>query len=498
MTSDAATIIREIEVVHPAAKLLVMASEAQESEMGDATNLVLILAGELLKRAESLLVMGLHPSEIILGYEMAVERARSELQESLVLAQLPTPLPTASQLAACIQPALTAKQPNVSDLLSKLVAEASLAVMPTTPKDFNVDAIRIVKVLGGGVENSRVVRGMVFGKEPEGNIKQAKDAKVAVFSCGLDIAQTETKGTVLLKKAEDLLDFSRGEEKQLEGYIKEIADSGVKIVIAGGGVGDLALHYLNRFDIAVIKIVSKFDLRRLCKVVGATPLARLGAPMAEEAGHVDVFETIEIGGDRVTVFRQDSESGRRTRTATIVLRGATANHLDDLERSLDDGINTVRILLRDPRLVPGAGATEIELAKRITQYGERTPGLSQHAIRKWAEAMEIIPKTLAENAGLNGEDTVSALYKAHHEQGIDAGVDINGHNDGVVASTVERSIMDPWAAKDEALKLATSAAVSILKVDSIIVSKQAGINPPVSAHFCLTFGLYLADIVFLL
>ena len=239
-------------------------------------------------------------------------------------------------------------------------------------------------------------------------------------------------------------------------YIKEIADSGVQIVIAGGGIGDLALHYLNRFDIAVIKIVSKFDLRRLCKVVGATPLARLGAPMAEEAGFVDVFETVEIGGDRVTVFRQ--EAGERTRTATIVLRGATANHLDDLERSLDDGINTVRVLLRDGRLVPGAGGAELELARRVAEYGEKTSGLAQHAIRKWAEAMEVVPKTLAENAGLNGEDTVSALYKAHSEGRIDVGVDISGANDGTV-ETVKANIMDPFAAKDWAIKLAYVGSV---------------------------------------
>ncbi|GHJ87879.1 hypothetical protein NliqN6_4281 [Naganishia liquefaciens] len=475
VTSDAATIIREIEVVHPAAKLLVMASEAQEQEMGDATNLVLILAGELLKRAENLLVMGLHPSEVVIGYEMAVEKGRQEL-EGIVAKNLDNSvLPSQAELATAIAPSLAAKQPGSEKFLSELVAEAALAVMPTSPKDFNVDSVRIVKVLGGGLDHSRVVRGMVFGREAEGIVKKATKAKVAVFSCGMDIGQTETKGTVLLKNANDLLDFSRGEEKQLEGYIKEIADSGVKVVIAASGVGDLALHYLNRMNIAVIKILSKFDLRRLCRVVGATPLARLGAPTPEEAGFVDVMETIEIGGDRVTVFRQ--EAGERTRTATIVLRGATTNHLDDLERSLDDGINTVRILLRDGRLVPGAGASEIELARRVAEFGEKTPGLAQHAIRKWAEAMEVIPKTLAENAGLSAEDVVSALYKAHGEGQVDAGVNIEGENNGVIA-TSKASILDSWAAKDWALKLATGAAVSVLRVDSIIISKQAGLAPP--------------------
>lgn len=258
-------------------------------------------------------------------------------------------------------------------------------------------------------------------------------------------------------------------------YFKEIADSGVKLVIAGSGIGDLALHYLNRMEIGVIKVLSKFDLRRLCRVVGATPLARLGAPTPEEAGMVDVFETVEIGGDRVTVLRQ--EANERTRTSTIVLRGATANYLDDLERSLDDGINTVRILLRDGRLVPGAGASEIELAKRVAAYGGKTAGLAQHSIKRWAEACEVVPRTLAENAGLNAEDVVSNLYKAHGEGQTDAGVDIDSPAEGVV-SAKKINVLDSYASKDWAIKLATEAAISVLRVDSIIVAKQAGIAPP--------------------
>ena len=226
----------------------------------------------------------------------------------------------------------------------------------------------------------------------------------------------------------------------------------------------------------MVKVLSKFDLRRLCRVVGATPLARLGAPTPEEAGTADVFETIEIGGDRVTVIRQ--EEGERTRTATIVLRGATANLLDDLERSLDDGINCVRILLRDGRLVPGAGASEIELASQIAAYGGKTPGLAQHSIVRWAEACEVVPRTLAENAGLDAEDVLSALYKAHADGQTDAGVDIEGDNKGVKRTTQKPTVLDPYAAKDWAFKMGTEAAISVLRVDSIIVSKQAGIAPP--------------------
>ncbi|KAG8709956.1 T-complex protein 1 subunit theta [Ceratobasidium sp. 394] len=475
VTSDAATIIREIEVVHPAAKLLVMASQAQEAEMGDATNTVLVLAGELLKKSEHLLIMGLHPSEIIIGYELACTKALEEL-EKLSNYRLAKPL-TKESLAVVLNTSIASKQYGSEDTLAALVAEAALAVMPSRPEHFNVDNVRVVKVLGGSLSSSTVVRGMVFGREPEGVIKNAANAKVAVYTCGLDIAQTETKGTVLLRSAEEMLNFTRGEEQQMEKIFKEIADSGVQVIVAGAGVGELALHYLDRFSIAVIKVLSKFDLRRLCRVVGATPLARLGAPTAEEAGSVDVMECIEIGGDRVTVFRQDPPAGsaaEKSKTATIVLRGATANTLDDMERAIDDGVNVIKALVKDDRLVPGAGAAEIELAKRVEAYGASLKGLSQHGVRRYASALEVIPSTLAENAGLDMTEVVSKLYEKHASaDGAAWGVDIESEKDGILDTDKEK-IYDSLSAKSWAIRLATEAAVSVLRVDSIIMSKPAG------------------------
>ncbi|GJE94734.1 T-complex protein 1 [Phanerochaete sordida] len=483
VTSDAATIIREVEVVHPAAKLLVMASQAQEAEMGDATNMVIILAGELLKKAEHLLIMGLHPSEITRGYELAAKKALEEL-ETLSTSTLPSPL-THADLATALKPAIASKQYGYEDELAALVAEAALAVMPPNPKNFNVDNVRVVKILGGSLAGSKVVQGMVFGREPEGNVKKVKKSKVAVFTCGLGLSQTETKGTVLIKNKDEMLNFTTGEEKHMEKIFQEIADSGVKVIIAGSSIDDLALHFLNRMNIAVIKVLSKFDLRRLCRVVNATPLARMGAPTPEEAGYVDVFETIEIGGDRVTVLRQlvegDAEydaadAGEKTRTATIVLRGATTNHLDDLERAIDDGVNVIKALLKNGSLVPGAGATELELSKRVDAYGAGIKGLSQHGIRRWASALEVVPRTLAENAlgGAEGNEVVSRLWAKHEQEGGAVwGVDVEAETDGTL-DTVEHKILDSLAAKSWAIRLATEAAVSVLSVDSIIMSKPAG------------------------
>lgn len=347
--------------------------------------------------------------------------------------------------------------------------------------------------MGGSLEQSRVVKGMVLGREPDGTIKKATKAKVGVFSCPIDISQTETKGTVLLKTANEMLNFTKGEEERLETAIKELYDSGVRVVVAGSTVGDLAMHYLNRFNILVIKILSKFELRRLCRVVGATPLARLGAPMPDEMGSVDVVETTEIGGDRVTVFRQE-EANAVTRTATIVLRGATQNHLDDVERAIDDGVNAVKAITKDPRLVPGAGATEIQLVEKISAFADRTPGLPQHAIRKYAEAFEVIPRTLAESAGLDATEVLSRLYTAHHRASTGAeasseegsgssedeepywttGVDLESSTSAGTLDAVEEGILDLLASKSWAIRLASESARTVLSVDQIIVARQAG------------------------
>nr|BBE38623.1 cct subunit 8 [Thermochaetoides thermophila] len=470
LTSDAATILRELDVVHPAAKLLVMASQQQEAEMGDATNLVIVLAGELLRKAEDLLRMGLKTSDIVNGYERAQKIALDALEELEVdkVEDLRNP----EELKKALRTVIASKQNGSEDFLAGLVAEAVLSVLPKNPVNFNVDNVRVVKIMGGSLDQSRVVRGMVFNKEPDGAVKKARKAKVGVFTCPIDISQTETKGTVLLHNAKEMLNFSKGEEERLEAQIKELHDVGLRVVVAGSTVGELAMHYLNRYGILVIKIFSKFELRRLCRVVGATPLARLGAPMPDEMGTIDVVETQEIGGDRVTVFRQEDEA---TRTATIVLRGATQNHLDDLERAVDDGVNVIKAITKDARLVPGAGATEIELVDRIQAAADKTPGLAQYSIKKYGEAFEVVPRTLAESAGLDATEVVSRLYAAHQKKdGWTTGVDIENQDNTGVLDAEDEGILDLLSSKQWAIKLATEAARTVLSVDQIIVARQAG------------------------
>ncbi|KAI9659290.1 MAG: T-complex protein 1 subunit theta [Bathelium mastoideum] len=482
LTSDAATILRELEVVHPAAKLLVMASQQQEAEMGDATNLVMVLAGELLRKAEELLRMGLKTSDVVGGYERATDVALKTLEELEI--DNVSDLRSLPELSKAIRTVIASKQSGSEDFLSDLVAEAVLAVLPRNPVNFNIDNIRVVKIMGGSLPQSRVVKGMVFGREPDGSVKKATKAKVGVYSCPIDISQTETKGTVLLHNAKEMLDFTKGEEAQIEQIVKELHDSGLRVVVAGSTIGELALHYLNRYDILVIKVLSKFELRRLCRVVGATPLARLGAPMPDEMGNVDVVETLEIGGDRVTVFRQENEA---TRTATLVLRGATQNALDDIERAVDDGVNVVKAITKDARLIPGAGAAEMQIVERVSRVAERTQGLAQYSMKKFAEAFEVVPRVLADSAGLDATEVLARLYTAHSHQSPSSGkkdkeqlevcttgVDLENDDGTGTLDAEDEGILDLMVTKSWAVKLASEAARTVLSVDQIIVARQAG------------------------
>ncbi|KAJ2764411.1 T-complex protein 1 subunit theta, partial [Coemansia nantahalensis] len=425
VTNDAATIIRELEVVHPAAKLIVMASQQQEAEAGDGTNYVVILASELLQRAEPLLRMGLHPSEIARGYELGLAAALEGL-ETLAVERVEN-WHDKEELQKAIRTAIASKQYGQEDVLGSLVSQAVATAMPARDHTrFNVDNVRVVKVMGGGLAQSRVVHGMVFPQSPVTVCHKAEFAKVAVFSCPVDMGQTETKGTVLLHNASEMLDYTKGEEAQMEQAVRELHDAGIKVVVCGSGVGDLAIHYLNRYDMVAVRCPSKFDLRRLCRVVGANPLARFGAPTAEELGYCDELRTDEIGGDRVTIIRQWSAaeleaSGRadqrpsfanriqRSPLVTIVLRGATQNALDDAERAVDDGVNVVKALTKDARLVAGACATEMELSRLVQETAERTPGINQHTIKAFGQALDVFARTLGDNVGVDSTALVAKL-----------------------------------------------------------------------------------------
>ncbi|CAH0683076.1 unnamed protein product [Spodoptera exigua] len=467
VTSDAGTIIRELDVEHPAAKLMVLASQMQDSEVGDGTNFVIVFSGALLEAAEELLRLGVTPSEIADGYEKALEKCL-EILPGLVCEEIKD-CKNIDAVTKGITPSIMSKQYGYEDFIASLVAKACIAILPEKTT-FNVDNVRICKILGSGLLQSEVLSGMVFKREVEGDVSSATNAKVAVYSCPVDITQTETKGTVLIKSADELLNFSRGEESQLEKQIKDIADAGVKVVVAGAKFGDMALHFLNKYGVMAVRLNSKFDIRRLAKTVNATVLPRLTTPTAEELGYCDSIGVEELGDTRVVCFRMESSESR---ISTVVIRGSTDNYMDDIERAIDDGVNTFKGIARDGKFLPGAGATEIELAEQLLQYADTLPGLEQYAVRKFAVALESIPRALADNSGANATEVVNNIYKAHKEGNKNAGYDIESENNGV-CDAKEKNILDLYVLKYWGLKYAVGAAATILKVDQIIMAKRAG------------------------
>lgn len=480
VTNDAATILNELEIVHPAARICVLASTQQETEFGDATNLVIILCGELLAQAESLLKMGLHPSDIIRGFEKGGDECERLLEE-LATATVADVKDTAS-IVRCLKSSISSKQHGFENIFAPLVAQACLYSLPKEARNFNVDDVRIAKIVGGGISDAFVINGAVAIRDVEGTIKSVKNAHVAVYQHGFDISKTDMKGTVFIEKASDLEEYSRTEEDNMEAKIKAIADSGVKLVITGGTINEMAMHFFERYQIMVFKTASKFELRRLCVATGAHGLLSLAPPNAEEKGFIGSCEVREIGGTKVTVFSSEKDSG----ISTIVLRGATMSVLDDIERAIIDSVNVFKAAVRDGRFVAGAGSTEIEIARRIRKIGETTVGQDQYALKKYAEAFESVPRILAENSGMDPTEAITKLYAKHEEaNGQNFGVNVDG---GDFINAVDEGILDHLIGKQTAIRLATNAAVGILRIDQIIMSKPAGMPLPGGAGGSGTMG----------
>jgi len=451
--------------VHPAAKMLVLASKMQEAETGDGTNFVVVLAGELLLLAEELLKNGLHCSEVIAGYTAASKKALETLDTLVSYQAEADVLKDPVKMAACLKHVVAAKQYGNEDLFASKIAEACCLAMPANPANFNSDNVRVAKIPGNSIMSTSVVQGMCMTRGVITQLTEVWEAKVAVYGIPLDSATTETKGTVLLKSADELKAYNNSEEDALEKVIKAIAESGCNMLICGQQVGELALHFLEKYNIMCMKCPSKFELRRICRTTGAATLVRLEPPAEGDLGYCKHIHVKEIGSTRCTIFDHETNDSR---VATIIIRGSTPNVMDDVERAIEDGVGVVKSMTKDRRFLPGAGAAELLLADTLTLYGEAQPGLDQYAIQKYGAALEVVPRTLAENAGLDATNMIAEMYAAHKAGKTGVGIDV------VNAGTADCGVLDLLHTKREAIKMATDAAVTVLRVDQIIMSKPAG------------------------
>jgi T-complex protein 1 subunit theta len=466
VTSDCASILKEIEVEHPAAKLLELAVQQQELECGDATNLCLTFAGSLLTNTLDLMrTMGWkHSTDILEGYYLASTKLQ-ELLPAMVCQTMQHPAKDAELLKTVLKPVLGSKQYGTEDILANLVAEAC-AIVLKEGQVLQPESIRTVKILGGHLSQSACVSGFVAQRGVETTVTSAEKAKIAVFACGMEASATEAKGTVLMKNADDLKNYNKTEEAKMEEIIQGIAQSGAKVCVTGGTISDMALHFIDKYEMAALKIGSKWELRRLCQATGATALVRLGAPTPDEFGYATVTQKV-VGGKTVTVFEQEE-----SKIATLVLRASTSSVLADLERAVEDAVHAVQTACKDGRLVYGGGAAEMYASVQLDSYADQHPGLEQYAIRAFAKSLECVSKTLADNAGWEALQVVADQRAAHSMGQTEMGVDIIDSRG--ICSMKEAQVYDLLAAKQSAFRLAAEAAMTVLKVDQIIMSKQAG------------------------
>ncbi len=474
VTNDASTILSEINVHHPAANLLVMACQMQKADFGDHTNYVVTLAGEFLSQAAQLIRTGVHPSDIISGYELALKLSLEVLEKSI---KIDVKDLSDENVIKILEGALASKIPQYYKHFAKIVLDGCSAITQTTDPSksrFNEDSFRICKIMGADVQSSHVLKGFVLNRAPESQGKEiVKDAVVACFRCPFLLSSGETKGTVLVENAQQLLDFSKSEEVMAEKIVKSIVELGVNAMVVGGAISDLMLHYLNKYGIFVLKCPSKFELLRVCRLLNAKAIPSVRVPTKEELGYCDLVQVKEIGSTRITVFQKDQVNSN---LVTIVLRGATRAILDDLGRALENAVSAWLQIISDGRYVSGGGATESYIVNEIEKYANTIKSMSQYGVHKFGQAFEVFGKILVENSGMKSNKILPELLK-NNTKGPDCQVEVFN---GKLSEIGSIKTFDSYAAKLNAILLASKAALTVLRVDQIIMAKPAGGPKPKS------------------
>ena len=475
VTNDGATIVKEMEVQHPAAKLLVETSKAVDAEVGDGTTSAVVLAAALLEKAEKLLDQNIHPTIIIEGYKKAMAEALKILDEvstSVPVYDLSTKEgfeKTKAELKRILNSILSSKYVSTQDVLEKiidLVVEAALIATEKRGDRYEVllDNVKIEKKKGGSVIDSQLIRGIVLDKEVvnPGMPRRVEKAKIALIDAPLEIEKPEITAKINITSPEQIKAFLDEEAKMLKEMVDKIAAVGANVVICQKGIDDVAQHFLAKKGILAVRRVKRSDMEKLERATGGRIVTSLRDLTEKDLGYAELVEERKVGNDKM-VFIEGTENPK---SATILLRGANDMILDEVERNINDALNAVRNILREPKIIGGGGAAEIEVALRLRKFAESIGGKEQLAIQAFAEAVEEIPSILANTAGMDVLDTILDLRKLHSEGKINAGVDvINGK---VVDDMSSINIVDPVLVKKQVIKAATEAATTILKIDDVI------------------------------
>jgi T-complex protein 1 subunit delta len=467
ITNDGATILKQMQVLHPAAKMLVELSKAQDVEAGDGTTTVVIIAGSLLDAAQKLLIKGIHPTTISDSFQRAAAKSVEILEGMSTPVQL-------TDRESLLQSATTSLSSKVvsqySNILSPICVDAVLRVVDPA-RDTNVDLrdIKIIQKLGGTLEDTELIDGLVFNQRAAGTGGPTKieKAKIALIQFCISPPKTDMENQVILSDYTQMDRVLRDERQYILNIVKQIKKVGCNVLliqksILRDGVSDLALHFLAKMKIMVVKDVEREDIEFVCKTLCCNPIASLDHFQAEMLGTAELVEEVQTGDSKIVKVTGIQNPGR---TITILCRGSNKLILEEAERSIHDALCVIRCLVKKRALIAGGGAPEIELSYRLAEYSQTLTGMEQYCFRAFADALEVIPFTLAENAGLNPIATVTELRNRHAQGEKTFGINVRK---GAITNILEENVIQPLLVSTSAIHLAAETVRSILKIDDIV------------------------------
>ena len=472
ITNDGVTILKEIDVDHPAAKMLVEVAKTQDEQCGDGTTTAVVLAGELLKKAIDLVDSNIHPTVITNGYRMANAKAM-EILESLAM---PVKIEDREILLRLASTSMMSKAVVGSrEHMAQIAVDAIVRVAEKNGKKYTVDMdnIQVVKKQGGSMDDTTLIQGIIVDKEPvhASMPKKVLKAKMALLDAALEIKKTEVDAKIEINEPMQMQAFLDEEERMLRQMVTTIKASGANCVFCQKGIDDLVQHYLAKESIYAVRRVKKSDMEKLAKATGAIIITKLSELTTEDLGSAGLVEVRKIQEDEMT-FVTDCKNPK---AISILMRGGTQHVVDEIERSLDDAMSVVSVAIEEGRILTGGGSTAVELAMKLREYSATVGGREQIAIDAFASAMEVIPVALSENAGLDPIDIIIELRKAHKSGKTHAGINVFT---GKVDDMLKLNVIEPFRVGQQAINSATDAAVLLLRIDDVIASRGGGPMPP--------------------
>jgi thermosome len=464
ITNDGVTILKEMDIEHPAGKMMVEVAKTQDAEVGDGTTTAVVIAGELLKKAEGLIAQSVHPTVIAEGYQLAAEKALVML-DGFAMTVKPTDSVILKKIAGT---ALTGKNAEVSrDLLSDILVRA-IAFITDSDGKVDISHINVEKKVGGSTDDTTLIEGMVIDKErAHPNMpKSVKDAKILLLNAALEFKKTEVNAKINISTPGQAQAFLDEEEYMVHVMVDKVVKSGATVLFCQKGIDDVAQHYLTKAGIFAVRRLKKSDIENLARATGGNIINSIDAITKKDLGTAGLVEERKISGDEMIYISKC----KNPKAVSIIVRGGTEHVVDELERAIHDALMVVSVVVEGKKIVAGGGAPETELSLQLRRYASQEGGRVQLAIEAFSAALEIIPRTLAENAGLDPIDTLVAIRAAHEAGKKTFGLDVDA---GKPADMLKAGVVEPLRVKTQAISSAAEAAVMILRIDDVIASSKS-------------------------